>query len=93
MAEQDSRGLTRRGLAKGAALAAGAFAIKAGPAAADHHGPNSVAIRGDRIVEVGRGRARVRSCRRTIDLHGATVIPGLNDSHRQRRARRRSVQV
>ena len=106
-------GLTRRGLAKGAALAAGALAVRAEPAAAHHglgphhHGPwrpeddddialvngniltldarntvaNSVAIRGDRIVDVGRGRSQVRSCRRTIDLRGATVIPGLIDSH------------
>ena len=41
---------------------------------------SSVAIRGGRIVEVGRSR-NVRSCKRTIDLKGATVIPGLIDSH------------
>lgn len=41
---------------------------------------NSVAIRGDRIVDVGIGR-HVRQCRQTIDLRGATVIPGLIDSH------------
>jgi predicted amidohydrolase YtcJ len=37
---------------------------------------SSVAIRDGRIVEVG---SRVRSCARTIDLRGATVIPGLVD--------------
>src|SRR5262245_52426247 len=40
----------------------------------------SVAIRGDRIIDVGRGRS-VRGCKRSIDLRGATVIPGLIDSH------------
>ena len=111
MAEERRDRVTRRGLAKGAALAAGAFAVKAEPAAAtprDRHAPRpwrpdddddialvngnfitlnprdskvtSVAIRGNRIVDVGRGRS-VRSCKRTIDLRGATVIPGLIDSH------------
>jgi predicted amidohydrolase YtcJ len=111
MADEEKRGLTRRGLAKGAALAAGGFALHTDPAGAhghlgSHHGPwrpdddddvalvngdivtldrhNSIAdwlvVRGDRIVDVGRGRIS-RSCRRTIDLHGATVIPGLIDSH------------
>jgi len=41
---------------------------------------SSIAIRAGRIVEVGRGRS-VRACKRTIDLKGATVIPGLIDSH------------
>jgi hypothetical protein len=34
---------------------------------------NSVAIRGDRIVDIGNGR-HVRPCKQTIDLRGATVI-------------------
>ena len=101
--------LTRRGLAKSAALAAGGLALHVDPASAhgggphrpwkpeddddialvngnfitladDRHKVTSVAIRGDRIVEVGRGRS-VRKCKRTIDLKGATVIPGLIDSH------------
>ena len=101
--------LTRRGLAKSAAVAAGGLALHVDTAAAHgggRHRPwkpeddddialvngnfitladdrgkvSSVAIRGDRIVEVGRGRS-VRGCRRTIDLRGATVIPGLIDSH------------
>ncbi len=115
MTEPERPGLTRRGLAKGALLTAGAIAVKAEPASAHfhgggmgmHHSPwrpdddddialvngniltldgrntvaNSVAIRGDRIVDVGRGRGQVRSCKQTIDLRGATVIPGLIDSH------------
>ena len=101
--------LTRRGLAKSAALAAGGLALHVDPASAhgggphrpwkpeddddialvngnfitladDRHKVTSVAIRGDRIVEVGRGRS-VRKCKRTVDLKGATVIPGLIDSH------------
>ena len=102
------RKLTRRALAKGAALAAGGAALHVDAADAHwrRHHPwrpeddddialvngnfltldgrdsraGSVAIRGDRIVEVGRGRV-VRGCKRTIDLRGATVIPGLIDSH------------
>jgi predicted amidohydrolase YtcJ len=103
------RKVTRRTLAKGAALAAGGAALHVDTA--DAHGwwgrrrwrpeddddvalvnaniltldgrdtrAGSVAIRGDRIVEVGRGR-NVRGCKRTIDLRGATVVPGLIDSH------------
>ena len=100
--------LTRRGLAKGAALAAGGLALHVDTADAHgggRHRPGSPRTTttsrsstatssrspttagrlvggdpGDRIVEVGRGRS-VRGCKRTIDLRGATVIPGLIDSH------------
>ena len=41
---------------------------------------SAVAIRDGRIVEVGRAGA-LGPCSRTINLHGATVIPGLIDSH------------
>src|SRR5262245_45196345 len=37
---------------------------------------SAVAIRDGRIAEIGRG---VRPCARTVDLKGATVIPGLID--------------
>ena len=37
-------------------------------------------ISGDRIDQVGRG-GRVPPATATVDLHGATVIPGLIDSH------------
>src|SRR5690242_4611513 len=39
-----------------------------------------LAIRDGRIVEVGRAGS-LGPCSRTIDLKGATVIPGLYDSH------------
>jgi predicted amidohydrolase YtcJ len=39
-----------------------------------------LAIRDGRIVEVGRSGG-LGPCTRTIDLNGATVIPGLYDSH------------
>ena len=42
---------------------------------------SAVAIRDGRIVDVGRGRGALGPCSRTINLKGATVIPGLIDSH------------
>ncbi|MEL7372305.1 MAG: hypothetical protein AAFN74_25495, partial [Myxococcota bacterium] len=55
------------------------------------HGPDgwhpdaeAVAIRGDRIVAVGRRSnvaALIGPSTRVIDVQGATVIPGLIDSH------------
>lgn len=111
----DRMRLTRRTLAKGAALTAGAMLANVKPASANvhrgglgmRHGPwrpdddddialvngniltldgrnsvaSSVAIRGDRIVDVGVFGRPVRQCKQTIDLRGATVIPGLIDSH------------
>src|SRR5258706_8545273 len=41
---------------------------------------SAIGIRDGRIVEVGRGGA-LGPCGRTINLKGATVIPGLIDSH------------
>ncbi len=41
---------------------------------------SAIGIRDGRIVEVGRGAA-LGPCGRTINLKGATVIPGLIDSH------------
>src|SRR4029450_7093227 len=41
---------------------------------------SAVAVREGRIVEVGRAGA-LGPCSRTINLKGATVIPGLNDCH------------
>ncbi len=108
MSESDRRGLTRRGLAKGAVLAAGGLALGTERAVADasqapgrpddegdlalvngnfitldEEQPSaaSVAISNGRIVEVRRHGRAVRACKRTIDLKGATVIPGLFDSH------------
>jgi predicted amidohydrolase YtcJ len=111
MSQDERRGLTRRGLAKGAVLAAGGLALGADAASAggrhdddddDHHGrhdddgslalvngniitldrrdsrASAVGIRNGRIVEVGRS---VRDYKRKIDLKGATVVPGLIDSH------------
>jgi Amidohydrolase family len=41
---------------------------------------SAVAIRNGRFSEIGHSRA-LGPCSQTIDLHGATVIPGLIDSH------------
>jgi predicted amidohydrolase YtcJ len=41
---------------------------------------SAVTIRGGRIAEVGTA-GTLGPCSQTIDLHGATVIPGLIDSH------------
>jgi predicted amidohydrolase YtcJ len=41
---------------------------------------SAVTIRGGRIAEVGTA-GTLGPCAQTIDLHGATVIPGLIDSH------------
>ena len=108
MSESDRRGLTRRGLAKGAVLAAGGLALGTESARADatqapgrpddegdlalvngniitldedQPSAESVAISNGRIVEVRRHGRAVRACKRTVDLKGATVIPGLFDSH------------
>ena len=61
------------------------------PAANAPHGPNgwtpdaqAVAIRGSRIVFVGSNDAAAEwrgPASRVIDLHGATLVPGLVDSH------------
>ncbi len=48
------------------------------------HDATAVAIRGDRIMWVGRddgARAWRGANTRLIDLNGATVVPGLHDSH------------
>jgi hypothetical protein len=42
---------------------------------------SAVAIRNGRIAETGRHPQALQSCAQTIDLRGATVIPGLIDSH------------
>src|SRR5689334_3379445 len=44
----------------------------------------AVAIRGDKIVAVGRDRdiaKYVGSATRVLDVHGKTILPGLYDSH------------
>ena len=41
---------------------------------------SAIGIRGGRIVEVGRSAA-LGPCGRTLNLKGATVVPGLIDSH------------
>jgi predicted amidohydrolase YtcJ len=41
----------------------------------------AVAIRNGRIAEVGRHAQAIGPCAQTINLRGATVIPGLIDSH------------
>src|SRR5262245_37019450 len=42
---------------------------------------SAVAIRNGRIAEIGRTAHAIGSCAQTINLKGATVIPGLIDSH------------
>jgi len=42
---------------------------------------SAVAIRNGRITEVGRHAQAIGPCAQTINLRGATVIPGLIDSH------------
>jgi predicted amidohydrolase YtcJ len=42
---------------------------------------SAVAIRNGRIAEVGRHAQAIGPCAQTINLRGATVIPGLIDSH------------
>jgi predicted amidohydrolase YtcJ len=42
---------------------------------------SAVAIRNGRIAEVGRHAQAIGPCEQTINLRGATVIPGLIDSH------------
>jgi predicted amidohydrolase YtcJ len=42
---------------------------------------SAVAIRNGRIAEVGRHAQAIGPCAQTINLKGATVIPGLIDSH------------
>jgi len=45
---------------------------------------SGLAIKGDRIIAVGSRddiRTLVRSGTRVLDLNGATVLPGINDSH------------
>src|SRR5499433_3640036 len=42
---------------------------------------SAVAIRNGRIAEIGRTAHAIGPCAHTIDLRGATVIPGLIDSH------------
>ena len=59
---------------------------------ADPAGPwaEAVAIRGERIVEVGTTatvRARAGSATRVIDAGGRVVIPDINDAHRHVGAR------
>src|SRR5262252_2642386 len=42
---------------------------------------SAVSIRNGRIAEVGRHTQAIGPCAQTINLRGATVIPGLIDSH------------
>jgi predicted amidohydrolase YtcJ len=42
---------------------------------------SAVAIRNGRIAELGRDAQTIGPCAQTINLRGATVIPGLIDSH------------
>ena len=42
---------------------------------------SAVAIRDGRIAEIGRHAQAIGPCAQTINLRGATVIPGLIDSH------------
>src|SRR5499433_1744761 len=42
---------------------------------------SAVAIRNGRIAELGRNTHAIGPCAQTINLRGATVIPGLIDSH------------
>ena len=42
---------------------------------------SAVSIRNGRIAEVGRHAQALGPCAQTINLRGATVIPGLIDSH------------
>src|SRR5262245_238913 len=42
---------------------------------------SAVAIRNGRIAELGRNAHAIGPCGQTINLRGATVIPGLIDSH------------
>jgi predicted amidohydrolase YtcJ len=42
---------------------------------------SAVAIRNGRIAEVGRHGQAIGPCAQTVNLRGATVIPGLIDSH------------
>ena len=42
---------------------------------------SAVAIRNGRIAEIGRHAQAIGPCAQTINLRGATVIPGLIDSH------------
>jgi len=42
---------------------------------------SAVALRNGRIAEVGRHAQAIGPCAQTINLRGATVIPGLIDSH------------
>jgi len=72
-------------------LAWGEPAADGAPAANAPHGPagwtpdaQAVAIRGSRIVFVGANDAAVAwrgPASRVVDLHGATLLPGLVDSH------------
>ena len=41
----------------------------------------SIAILGDRIVGVGKRHAFATTGARSLDMDGATVIPGFNDAH------------
>ena len=49
---------------------------------AERPGDGDVLIEGDRIVQVASGRLEVdEAAVRVVDLHGATVLPGLSDAH------------